>query len=291
MAERSPAPACCESTTWPSTSCSRAEIGGPPFRAIERRGLLGWAEPILTHGGRAMGEYSEAFVAFDVAKKKHAVAIAEGGRTARSGCRRGGEQACGNRADDQEAGQAAWPAACLFRGRADGLRTVPAGPRSWPRLHGGCPGPDPEAVGRAHQNQPPRRGYAGAAASGGRTDRGMGAGYSPRGCPRSGPGSGSRSRRPAPQTPAVAFLPPAPRADLRGWRPLDVGAPALACPPELRAYGAADRVPGEDRRDRRRSSATTPLGRATARDRANLVHGARSSRPIRRCAAPRSWSQ
>lgn len=28
-----------------------------------------------------MGEYSEAFVAFDVAKKKHAVAIAEGGRS------------------------------------------------------------------------------------------------------------------------------------------------------------------------------------------------------------------
>ena len=28
-----------------------------------------------------MGKYSEAFVAFDVAKKKHAVAIAEGGRT------------------------------------------------------------------------------------------------------------------------------------------------------------------------------------------------------------------
>ncbi|MER9242923.1 hypothetical protein [Mesorhizobium sp. M0633] len=43
--------------------------------------MLGWAEPILTHGGRAIGEYSEAFVAFDVAKKKHAVAIAEGGRT------------------------------------------------------------------------------------------------------------------------------------------------------------------------------------------------------------------
>ena len=28
-----------------------------------------------------MEEYSEAFVAFDVAKKKHALAIAEGGRT------------------------------------------------------------------------------------------------------------------------------------------------------------------------------------------------------------------
>lgn len=28
-----------------------------------------------------MGEYGEAFVAFDVAKKKHAIAIAEGSRT------------------------------------------------------------------------------------------------------------------------------------------------------------------------------------------------------------------
>src|ERR1700722_15540409 len=33
------------------------------------------------HGGRTMGKYIEVFVAFDVAKKKHAVAIAEGGRT------------------------------------------------------------------------------------------------------------------------------------------------------------------------------------------------------------------
>jgi catechol 2,3-dioxygenase-like lactoylglutathione lyase family enzyme len=43
---------------WPTLSCDK------------RRGLLGWAEPILTRGGRAMGDYSEAFVAFDVAKKK-----------------------------------------------------------------------------------------------------------------------------------------------------------------------------------------------------------------------------
>jgi transposase len=43
--------------------------------------LLGWTEPSLTHGGRAIGEYSEAFVALDVAKMKHAVAIAEGART------------------------------------------------------------------------------------------------------------------------------------------------------------------------------------------------------------------
>ncbi len=40
---------------------------------------MGRADPHAR--GRAMGEYSEAFVAFDVAKKKHAVAIAEGGRT------------------------------------------------------------------------------------------------------------------------------------------------------------------------------------------------------------------
>jgi transposase len=32
------------------------------------------------HGGRTMGEYSEAFVAFDTSKTKHAVAIADGGR-------------------------------------------------------------------------------------------------------------------------------------------------------------------------------------------------------------------
>src|SRR5438094_3353072 len=32
------------------------------------------------HGGRTMKEYSEAFIGFDTAKKKHAVAIADVGR-------------------------------------------------------------------------------------------------------------------------------------------------------------------------------------------------------------------
>ena len=54
-----------------------------------------------------MGGYNEALVAFDVAKMKHAVAVAEGGR--------GGEvrflgeienRAGGGRTDNQEAGQA-----------------------------------------------------------------------------------------------------------------------------------------------------------------------------------------
>lgn len=43
----------------------------------------------------------------------------------------------------------------------------------------------------------------------------MGAGRGPRSCPRSGPGPGSRSRRPAPQTPAATFLPPAPWAEYK----------------------------------------------------------------------------
>jgi hypothetical protein len=38
--------------------------------------LLGQAEPSLMHGGRTMGKYSEVSVAFDVAKKKNAVAMA-----------------------------------------------------------------------------------------------------------------------------------------------------------------------------------------------------------------------
>src|SRR5437763_13890110 len=59
---------------------SLAGAGGPPFRAKEKRGLLGLAEPSLMHGGRTRGENREAFVAFDTSKTKHAVAIADGGR-------------------------------------------------------------------------------------------------------------------------------------------------------------------------------------------------------------------
>ena len=52
-----------------------------------------------------MGKYSEVFVAFDVAKKKHAVAIAEGGRAGEVRfSRRCREQSFADRADDQEIG-------------------------------------------------------------------------------------------------------------------------------------------------------------------------------------------
>lgn len=50
-----------------------------PTLAVLKRGLL--VEPILKPGGRTMEEYSEVFVGLDVAKDRHAVALAESGRT------------------------------------------------------------------------------------------------------------------------------------------------------------------------------------------------------------------
>src|SRR3712207_4377449 len=59
-------------------SASEAEVARPTLRL---RGLLGVAEPILSAGGRAMGEYTEAFVGIDAAKARNAIAVAEGGRS------------------------------------------------------------------------------------------------------------------------------------------------------------------------------------------------------------------
>ena len=47
---------------------------------LRLRGLLGWSEPILTAGGRAMGQSTEVFVGIDVAKARNAVAVADGER-------------------------------------------------------------------------------------------------------------------------------------------------------------------------------------------------------------------
>jgi transposase len=44
------------------------------------RGFLGQAEPILTAGGRALGDVIDIFVGIDVAKVRNAVAIADGER-------------------------------------------------------------------------------------------------------------------------------------------------------------------------------------------------------------------
>ena len=58
-----------------------------------------------------MGEHSEVYVAFDTAKLKHAVAVAEGGRRRDPVCRGDREPASDDRAADQEAGAALQEAA------------------------------------------------------------------------------------------------------------------------------------------------------------------------------------
>src|ERR1700693_1547960 len=54
-----------------------AEVARP---ILLERGLLGWAEPILIAGGRAVDHSTEVFVGIDVAKVRNAVAIADGER-------------------------------------------------------------------------------------------------------------------------------------------------------------------------------------------------------------------
>jgi transposase len=95
-----------------------------------------------------MGEYSEAFVAFDVAKMKHAVAIAEGGRTGE--VRFFGEventPARIERIIKKLASRYNRLHFCFEAGPTGyGLYRQIGG--TGPRLSGGCPGSDPEAAG------------------------------------------------------------------------------------------------------------------------------------------------
>lgn len=53
------------------------DVARPTLRL---RGLLGWAEPILTVGGRAVQQCSEVFVGIDVSKMRNAIAVADGER-------------------------------------------------------------------------------------------------------------------------------------------------------------------------------------------------------------------
>ena len=107
------------------------------------------------------------------------------------------------------------------------------------------------------------RGDPGAVASGRRDDQGLGSRYRARGgarCSAREAGSDDLRRK---RQQLLSFLLRHGRMTRR--RSLDVGAPALA-----RAHGATDCLPGEDRRDRRRSAAS-PVGHATGRHRAGLV--------------------
>ena len=95
-----------------------------------------------------MGEYSELFVAFDVAKKKHAVAIAEGGR--RGEIRFVGEiensPATIERLIKKLAGRYERLHVCFEAGPTgyELYRQILALGHDW---HGGCPSLDPQACG------------------------------------------------------------------------------------------------------------------------------------------------
>src|SRR4051794_13263645 len=55
----------------------RSGVARPTLR---HRGLLGWAEPILIAGGRAVEQSTEVFVGIDVSKTRNAIAVADGER-------------------------------------------------------------------------------------------------------------------------------------------------------------------------------------------------------------------
>src|ERR1700727_754415 len=117
-----------------------------------------------------MGKHSEVFVAFDLARKKHAVAIAEGGRRGKSDflamsktvrCRSNA------RSGDWRIGTTGCRSA-LKPGRW--IRVLSPGRGARPRLYGGRFGLDPETFGRAHQDEPARGGHAGATGTARRVD-------------------------------------------------------------------------------------------------------------------------
>ena len=117
-----------------------------------------------------MGQHSEVFVAFDVAKKKHAVVIVEASRNGEVRFLGGNENSPLpiERTIKRLAGRYDRPQFALKRGRRD-MGLSPRF-RLWPRLHRGRSGVDPETIWRAHQDEPARCGRAGAIVSGRRTD-------------------------------------------------------------------------------------------------------------------------
>ena len=79
-----------------------------------------------------MKKYSEAFVGFDTAKKKHAVAVADGGRDGE--VRYLGEIDSSPATIEKVIGKLAAAlreAACLLRSRSDGVWAVPPGQALW----------------------------------------------------------------------------------------------------------------------------------------------------------------
>src|SRR3954464_15399741 len=55
-------------------------VGWLVLHCAGQRGLPAWGGPILSAGGRTVEQHTEVFVGLDVAKARHAVAVAEDGR-------------------------------------------------------------------------------------------------------------------------------------------------------------------------------------------------------------------
>src|ERR1700691_3860032 len=106
---------------------------------------VAWANRAEPHARRAdHAKHSEVFVAFDLARKKHAVAIAEGGRRGKSDflamsktvrCRSNA------RSGDWRIGTTGCRSALK---PADGIRALSPGRGARPRLYGGRSGLDSE---------------------------------------------------------------------------------------------------------------------------------------------------
>ena len=198
-----------------------------------------------------MEKHSEVFVAFDVAKRKHAVAIAEGGRTGevrflgdvensplpiertikRLAARYDRLHVC------FEAGPTGY--GLCRQVRALGHDCLVVAPALIPKRAGErikTNRRDAVTLARLHR--------AGELTGVWATDP---AHEAVRDLVRARESAGTISAK----APAASFLLAAAQSDLQRRRPLDFGAPALARRPELRAYRAADRLSGRDRCDRR----------------------------------------
>src|ERR1700684_3193078 len=203
------------------------------------------------HGGRTMEKYSEVFVAFDVAKKKHAVAIAEGGRSGEVRFMGDVEnnplpiertiKRLANRYERLHVCFEAGPTGYgLYRQiRALGHNCMVGGPAVIPKRAGErvkTNRRDSVTLARLHR--------AGELTGVWTPDE---AHEAVRDLVRAREAAADDLRRKRQQL--VSFL--LRHRDLQRRRPLDAGASALACQPEVRTCRAADRLSGRDRRDRR----------------------------------------
>jgi hypothetical protein len=109
-------------------------------------------------GGRAVDEHSEIYVGLDVAKARHAVAVAGGERQ--------GEVRYLGEIDADPASvrrmvarleKRASDGAFLLRGRADRVWALLANRGNGTSLYGGRTVADPEAAGRPGEDEPTRR--------------------------------------------------------------------------------------------------------------------------------------